>query len=301
MKEINEYFHFCNKSNLHKSLNTLKGILKGVIADGEVNSKEIEEIDSWMISQKRYVKFHPYNELIPILQNALSNGILDAEEIADITWFLDQSTEENDFYDIVTSDLQYLHGVVHGILADGVLREIEIKSLSNWLDDSLHLRGCYPYDEIYGLLTSVLKDGKVDDEERELLRSFFSEFVQLSGVNQYRLKSSLKVGITTLGVCAVDPLIELKGNKFVFTGESHRFRRSELKEIVEQYGGIFGNSLTKDTNFLVYGAAGNQCWAYSCYGRKVEKAVNLRKAGSSMLIVHENDFWDSILDLGYQE
>ena len=76
---------------------------------------------------------------------------------------------------------------------------------------------------------------------------------------------------------------------------------SELKEIVEQYGGIFGNSLTKDTNFLVYGAAGNQCWAYSCYGRKVEKAVNLRKAGSSMLIVHENDFWDSILDLGYQE
>ena len=43
MKEINEYFHFCNKSNLHKSLNTLKGILKGVIADGEVNSKEIEK------------------------------------------------------------------------------------------------------------------------------------------------------------------------------------------------------------------------------------------------------------------
>lgn len=31
-------------------------------------------------------------------------------------------------------------------------------------------------------------------------------------------------------------------------------------------------------------------WAFSCYGRKVEKAVQLRKDGSQVIIVHENDF-----------
>lgn len=35
----------------------------------------------------------------------------------------------------------------------------------------------------------------------------------------------------------------------------------------------------------------NPCWAYACYGRKVEQAIGLRKAGSQLLLVHEADFW----------
>jgi hypothetical protein len=300
MKTIEEYFKFCTKSRLHKSLVTLQGIIKGVTADDEINTNEVEEIKFWVEEQKRYLKYQPYCEIIPVLENALGDGVLGNEEIADLNWFLAKASEENEFYDIVTADIQYLQGILHGILADGVIKESEVVSLSNWLEDNNHLRTTYPYDEIYSLLISVLKDGKVDKEEREFLRSVFADFVNLSGSNNYKLNSSLKFKVTTLGVCAVDPVIELKGNKFVFTGESHRFRRSELKEIVEQYGGIFGNSITKNTDFLIYGASGNQCWAYSCYGRKVEKAVDLRKAGSKLLIVHENDFFDALLDAGYK-
>lgn len=51
---------------------------------------------------------------------------------------------------------------------------------------------------------------------------------------------------------------------------------------------------TKDT-FIIWldeMEKGNPCWAYACYGRKIEKAMELRKKGAQILIVHEADFLD---------
>ena len=56
------------------------------------------------------------------------------------------------------------------------------------------------------------------------------------------------------------------------------------------------NSVTNGLDYLVYGAAGNQCWAYSYYGRKVEKVIEMRKSGYKTLMVHENYFGDAYED-----
>jgi SH3-like domain-containing protein len=45
------------------------------------------------------------------------------------------------------------------------------------------------------------------------------------------------------------------------------------------------------------GDEGNPCWVFSCYGRKVEKAIQYRKSGLPILIIHENDFWNAIRQL----
>lgn len=60
----------------------------------------------------------------------------------------------------------------------------------------------------------------------------------------------------------------------------------------------FFNRITKPNaaDFLVVGADGNPCWAFACYGRKVEMAIDYRKQGCKLLIVHENDFWDAARD-----
>ena len=49
-------------------------------------------------------------------------------------------------------------------------------------------------------------------------------------------------------------------------------------------------------DYLVIGAEGNPCWSYACYGRKVERAVELRKEGLRIMIVHERDFHDALVD-----
>ena len=56
-------------------------------------------------------------------------------------------------------------------------------------------------------------------------------------------------------------------------------------------------SVSTKTDYLVVGNAGNPCWAYACYGRKIEAAMNLRKEGGKVIIVNETDFWDVIDDL----
>jgi hypothetical protein len=61
-------------------------------------------------------------------------------------------------------------------------------------------------------------------------------------------------------------------------------------------GGEFVSSVTAKVKYLVIGAEGNPCWTYACYGRKVEKAVELRKSGVRLLIIHENDFHDAVAD-----
>ena len=45
---------------------------------------------------------------------------------------------------------------------------------------------------------------------------------------------------------------------------------------------------------------GPPCWAYSCYGRKIEEAMELRKSGAHVQIVNETDFWDAVWDNGLE-
>ena len=51
-------------------------------------------------------------------------------------------------------------------------------------------------------------------------------------------------------------------------------------------------------DYLIVGADGNPCWAFACYGRKIEKAMELRKAGARIALVHESDFHDAVQDRG---
>lgn len=63
-----------------------------------------------------------------------------------------------------------------------------------------------------------------------------------------------------------------------------------------QLGGKVRTSVSAKTDYLIVGNAGNPCWAYACYGRKIEQAVSLRKEGVGIMIVNETDFWDAVED-----
>lgn len=92
------------------------------------------------------------------------------------------------------------------------------------------------------------------------------------------------------------PEIRFPGSTFCFTGASSKFKRKEFEDLILNLGGEPHKGVTTKLNYLVIGAEGNPCWAFACYGRKVEKAVELRKKGVRVVIVHENDFHDAVLD-----
>ncbi|MBO8136758.1 MAG: BRCT domain-containing protein [Desulfotomaculum sp.] len=286
------------KSELDKAIHTLEGILKGIVIDNNVNKKEIEELTAWYNYYKNLVKKHPFSELIPTIAAALDDNFLDDEELKNLLWLCNNLKPDSVYYDVITNDIQKLHGILHGILADNIITQEEIVGLRDWINENNHLIGSYPYDEINSVITTVLADGVLDEEEKKLLKTLFAEFVDLnvsSTIDKIEI-SKLKEQININGICATCPEIFIQGRVFCFTGKSSKTKRSVIKDTIESAGGIFKNTVSKQVDYLVVGDNGNPCWAFACYGRKVEEAIKLRKNGHHIMIVHENDFWDSLED-----
>lgn len=284
------------KAEIDKALHTLEGLIRGIGIDQKLNEKEVSEILHWINYTSKSIKTSIFRDIKGILKNILEDLIITHEEREDFLWLCKSFNSGNDFFDVITSDLQRLQGILHGIMADNKITEEEILGLKKWIFENEHLQGTYPYDEIQSLITVVMKDGKIDEEEKEILSLYFSEFIDpiksknidLTIIKELKDKYSLR------GICTLDPIIEFENKLFTFTGVSERAKRTEISTLIESKGGIYSDNVKKDINFLIVGANGNPCWAYSCYGRKVESVVNLRKSGSNALIVNEIDFWDSI-------
>lgn len=293
------YIGFAKRQRVDKAVHTLEGILKGIAIDGQLLPAECRELTNWYNDQNQLLHQHPFAELIPRVQAALADGVIDTEEQEDLLWLCRNLSSESAYYNEVTTDIQVLHGIMHGILADGIINDEEAKGLGAWTEANSHLRGTYPFDELDSLLTTVLQDGKVDPQEQSMLKDFFEDFIPYSlskRIAQARENASLKKEMRLPGVCAVCPEIEFPDRAFCFTGASTRATRHDIAEHVVRRDGVFKESVSHGLHYLVVGAAGNPCWAFSCYGRKVEQAVTLRRAGHRLLIVHENDFWDAIQD-----
>ena len=128
-----------------------------------------------------------------------------------------------------------------------------------------------------------------------MLMAFFSEFV--AAVDNKALASPrVSEGATVIGLCAVCPEIRFPDSVFCLTGSSRKYSRQDFAVVIADRGGTAVNGVSRRVHYLVIGADGNPCWSYACYGRKVERAVELRKEGHPIVIVHEKDFHDALAD-----
>lgn len=295
------YKQFTKAQRVEKAVQTFKGMLEGVSIDQQLNAEEVAEILNWLNEYSDLVGRAPFNEMKQKMDEILEDGIIDPEEQEDLLWLCTQLMPDSEFFDEVTHGIQRLHGIMHGIMADGVITQEEAIGLQEWVDDHDYLKGSYPYDELDSLLMQFLKDKKLDEKEAADLAAFFDDFFESSFHKRVRdeaerVKSGVSKKFTKSGICASCPDITFQGKSFVFTGASGRAVRSKLEAKVEQLGGNCGKNITNETEFLIVGSGGNPCWAFSCYGRKVERAVEMRKSGHPIIIVHESDFWDAVED-----
>lgn len=291
-----EFTVYMGKANFEKALNSLTGIIKGIQADESINHKEIDELQNWCLLQYEYVNRHPFKEIIPLVKDSIQDGILTVEEVEDILWLCSSYVNTNPYYDAATSGIVELQGIIHGILSDGAILKEELYFLREWLQQNDILETIYPYDEVYALVHEVLKDGHVSIDEEKFLKAFFADFIDhTSSVNINKGELVLlKEEMNISGICTLGPNIILPGKTFCFTGESSKIKRSEIADIIIANGGLYRDNVLKQTDYLIVGDGGNPCWAFSCYGRKIEKAINYRKQGQSLIIAHEVDFWDAL-------
>ncbi|MDT8901881.1 BRCT domain-containing protein [Anaeroselena agilis] len=292
--ESQRYRLFTSKAEVDKALHTLEGILKGIGIDEKINITEVEELVHWYYEYMNMANLHPFSEIIPLVYQSLQDNVLEQEEVNDILWLCNNFKTDSLYYDVVTSDLQRLQGMLHGILSDNEITEEEMLGLQKWLNDNEHLASSFPYDEVYSLSVTAMADGELSEDERRFLKGYFAEFTNIDHsktINRAEIES-LKKSMCLQGICSMTPDLSIKDKHYCFTGISSKITRNGFANIITALGGIYKNSISAGTDYLVIGNDGNPCWAFSCYGRKVECAVNLRKNGHKILLVHENDFWD---------
>ncbi|RDI14429.1 BRCT domain-containing protein [Flavobacterium sp. AG291] len=288
---------YTSKARADKAISSLKGLLLGINLDGEVNETEIKELKLWANDHKELINRNPFKEFMDVIDSTISNKIPPKETIEDLYWLCQKYENDNYYYDTVTSDLQILQGICHGILADGVINDKEIYDLQRWLHENEHLNTYYPYDEIRSLVLSVLSDKKIDEEEKIVLMAYFSQFAKIQN-NEIRKKiNEDTIDVNISGLCTSEPNVSFEGKTFCITGVLKRGNREHLQRDILKLGGIPTDTITKKTDYLIVGDNGNPAWAFSCYGRKVEKAINLRKEGHTITLIHEFDFSDIIDDL----
>lgn len=290
------YRRFTAKSEADKAINSIKGLLVGISIDGIIDDNELHELDLWCKKHHDLISRNPFREFMNVIQEATKEPENRIELIEDLTWLCQKYENDNIYYNAVTSELQTLQGICHGILADGKIDDKEIYELDKWLEEHEFLASYYPYDEIKSLLLSILADGIIDEEERKRLFAYFNEFVNISDTDISQKVEKEIIGVEIQGICTSEPAVDFKDKLFCFTGISKRGTRQELADEITKLGGIFKPGVSKKTDYLIVGDNDNPCWAFACYGRKVENAIDIRKQGGRIQIIHEFDFWDLVED-----
>lgn len=291
-KPSHRHLRYCPPQDLNRILNHLRGFINGLDIDSKIQEKEVEALRQWVADNEAYRQLNPFNELIPVIERALEDGIVDALEIADIRWLIGQALDRHYFHDIVISDLYQLQGILNGILADEIIDKEEAEQLARWISENDHLACSYPYDEIFTILTGCLEDGKLDEHEIEFLKSFFHEFADRILKDPMARFSVDKKQMSILGICATNPKITFPKKRFSFAGnpiQTDAFRQSVSK--VKLLSGNYSEEVDRHLDYLVVAKQSNPSWSFACYGRKISQAIELRENGSKVLIVNESDFW----------
>jgi hypothetical protein len=293
-----DYRQFTGPAELHKAINMLRGIVSGIAIDSTIQNDEISELAHWCELHGHLRDRHPFSEILPVVENALSDGVITEEESKDILWVCSSFAASGKYYDEITSSIQFLSGMIHGMMADHELSDEEIKSLHRWIQNNDFLVSTYPFDEINSLLSSILADHVITDDERNTLLAFLSTVIEFKDSLNLTEQEfiNLRQTYSICGICASCPDISFTDKIFCFTGEFLRGTRKEIAAKVEALGAKAKSAVSGKTDYLVVGNSGNPCWAYACYGRKIEEAMEFRKKGSHIIIVNETDFWDAVDD-----
>jgi NAD-dependent DNA ligase len=184
--------------------------------------------------------------------------------------------------------LNELIGLAHGIISDGEVNQAEADYLQKWLVANIDVRDNPVVSNLLIRVNDMLADKKLDREEAVEL---FETLKNFSG-GDFELGEVLKS--TALPLDAPPPDVLCADRNFCFTGTFAFGSRPECESAVECRGAKVG-SLTKSTNYLVIGIYATGSWAHSSFGRKIEKAIEMKSCGVPIAIIGESH-WKGALE-----
>lgn len=281
------------KNQVVKRATILTGIIAGIEADGFINEAELASLKKWINDLEFFIYGNKlFRKLSEHLKAAIEDSFLDETERSDILDICD-TIISGSFYSAVFFRLQELEGFLSGIAMDGAINDLEIQRLSEWLDENEDvLKGSFPFDEVFTIVTQILSDGHMDSQEERRLLNVIRALTETFEAN--RDNDHLMSILSERNLYQIDPDIQIHGRHFVITGVSKSRPRRVIKEAIIDQGGQVKSNISNLTDYLIICADKNEHWGLSGYGRKIEAAIKIRKEGGRICIAHEFDLFDRL-------
>ncbi len=179
-------------------------------------------------------------------------------------------------------DLMEMLGLVKGVLADGKVCEAEANHLNTWIRCHPDVLATFPGKALADRLTHIFEDGRVDVDERRDLAQLLKQLVGGEAGLIGGESSS-----TELPLDSPPPPVQFSGKSFVLTGKFAMGPRKACEALIVSHGGVCKRSVIATLDYLVIGSFGSRDWIQTSHGRKIEKAMQLKKDGRQVAIVGE--------------
>ena len=177
-----------------------------------------------------------------------------------------------------------LVGIATGMLGDRHLSDAEIDFLSKWLQANEAIAAVWPGDVIYERVRGALADGRISEPERKHLVDTLQSLI---GGTLDDLAESTHATSLALDDVSVVMFAE---RVFCLTGDFAFAPRDICAVEIEKRGGTVKPGISKKVHYLVVGGLGSPEWKHGSFGTKIEKAMELKRNGAPILLVHE-DVW----------
>jgi len=282
--------HFHN--NKEKALAELMGFCQGVTADKALNEIEAALLDAWLRSNELWLKSDPdFFDLLDLTTDILADGRVSVDELEDLLGLLNIVLENESDDGLYSADdaITRLTGIARGMTADHVLNDKEIKNLSRWLRRCGEWKDRWPLSVVVSNVHNILKDGIITDEERNHLHGVLVDLIG-GHVTEHGEVSGMSV---RLGMDEPD-CVEFDGKVFCFTGKFIKGSRKTCENLTTERGGNTCKTVVVKLDYLVVGALSSRDWANTSFGRKIEKAQELKESGRGVSIISEEVWVNSL-------
>tara|TARA_R110002072_G_scaffold64_9_gene434 strand:- start:36727 stop:37335 length:609 start_codon:yes stop_codon:yes gene_type:complete len=179
-----------------------------------------------------------------------------------------------------------LIGLSIGLIADGKVDQQEAEMLRLWLQRNQHSEN----PMILNLLERVegmLIDNILDaDESEELLKLLSSLTGQLPEEGEVTKSATIPLNNPV-------PIVTFEEKQFIFSGTFAYGTRKDCQGVITKLGGYNAKSVSQSVDYLVIGSYVTDSWIHETFGRKIEKAVANREKGLGVAIISEEHWVES--------
>lgn len=266
-----------------KAMHGLKGILTGIVADQRLNEKEFLFLDVWLKSQQYLAEDEDVVNILSQVGDILEDGHISSQELLQMQSSIEKVIAHKNTDDSeLVNRVDELVGFLAGIAADGVLNDSEIAALADWLDANESIKEKWPASVIVNRLADILEDGIVTDEEREDLLNTANQFIG----PDFDSKDVTIEASTAIWEDKIDSLT-ISGATFCLTGDFVSGDRYSVDTMLHCLGAETKSNMDKEVDYLVIGTLASKDWLYTSHGRKIEKALLLKRKGVNVVVITE--------------